>query len=79
MSNYGRVKSFAYNKINGQILKTHLVKGYKTVHLNLDKKSQTFYLHRLIAEVWILKPSNDYVFVAHLDGNIVTPNIRTAS
>jgi len=79
VSNYGRVKSFAYNKKNGQVLKTHLIKGFKTVHLNLDKKSQTFYLHKLVAEIWISKPSDDYVFVTHLDGNIINNHVSNLS
>jgi hypothetical protein len=79
VSNYGRVKSFAYNKKSGLILKTHLIKGYKTVHLNLDKKSQTCYLHRLVAEIWISKPSVDNVFVAHIDGNKINNHVSNLS
>jgi DNA-directed RNA polymerase specialized sigma subunit len=75
VSNYGRVKSFYYDKIDGKILKFHEVKGFKTVHLRLNKKSQTYYVHKIIAEVWIPKPSEDYSFVTHLDGNIKNNHI----
>jgi hypothetical protein len=75
VSNYGRVKSFAYNQKDGQILKTHIIKGFKTIHLNLDKKPQTSYLHKLVAEIWISKPSSDYTFVTHLDGNMINNHV----
>jgi hypothetical protein len=75
VSNYGRVKSFAYNQKDGQILKNHIIKGFKTVHLNLDKKPQTCYLHKLVAEIWISKPSDEYTFVAHLDGNMINNHV----
>lgn len=70
ISNYGRVKSFAYNKTNGKILKNYEMRGFKTVHLcQNENKRKTYYLHKLMAEIWVAKPSEDYSFVCFKDGN----------
>jgi len=39
---------------------------YATKVLNSNK---TAYLHKLVAEAFIKRPSNDHVFVTHIDGN----------
>ncbi|MCD4697800.1 MAG: NUMOD4 motif-containing HNH endonuclease [Bacteroidales bacterium] len=70
VSNYGRIKSFAYNKKDGQILKCSEIKGFKLVQLNTDKNRRKLYVHKLIAEIWISKPSDKHIFVTHLDGNL---------
>jgi hypothetical protein len=75
VSNYGRVKSFAYNKTDGQILSNHIIKGFKTVHLKIEKKARTYYVHKLVAEIWIEKQNNDCNIVSHLDGNIINNHI----
>ncbi len=70
VSNYGRVKSFSYNKKDGQIMKCFEIKGYKIVPLNINKAKLKFYVHKLVAEVWIPKPSDEHIFVTHLDGSL---------
>jgi hypothetical protein len=68
VSNYGRIKSFSYNKKDGQIMKCFEIKGYKIVPLNLNRVKRKFYVHKLVAEIWIPKPSDKHNCVTHLDG-----------
>jgi NUMOD4 motif len=70
VSNYGRIKSFSYNKKDGQIMKCYEIKGYKIVPVNLNKLRYKFYVHKLVAQIWIPKPSDEHIFVTHLDGNL---------
>ncbi len=70
ISNYGRVKSFAYDKKNGRILNPGNLKGgFKTVSLWLENNRKTYYVHHLVAKVWLSKPLDGQIFVIHLDGN----------
>jgi hypothetical protein len=69
VSNYGRVKSYAYNKTEGQIMKCSVVNSYKTVEFKMNGKSKRHYLHKLVAQIWIPKPSEDQSVVIHLDWN----------
>jgi hypothetical protein len=75
VSNYGRVKSFAFKKDEGQLLKNYAIKGFKTVHLQVKDKHKTYYLHKLIADIWIPRPSDEYNIVSHKDGNIKNNHI----
>ncbi|MEN8121576.1 MAG: NUMOD4 domain-containing protein [Bacteroidota bacterium] len=70
VSNYGRVKSFAYNKKEGKILKSFEIKGFKLVQLHIDKRQHKFYVHKLVAEVWIPKSTDKHTYVTHLDRNL---------
>lgn len=68
VSNYGRIKSFHYSK-EGKILKAGLVNSFPTVSLKINKKNKRFFIHKLVAELWIPKPSNNSEHVIHLDWN----------
>jgi len=68
VSNYGRIKSFAYNKKDGKILKFGESKGFFIVPLSTIKENRKFYVHKVVAEVWISKPSANHSYVTHLDG-----------
>lgn len=70
ISNYGRVKSFMYNKEEGQFLKLIEGKGFHLVHLTIDNVGRKYFIHKLIAEIWLVKPSENHTFVTHLDGNL---------
>jgi len=70
VSNYGRVKSFAYNKKDGQIMKFGETKGFKSVQLNFNNIHHRYYVHKLVAEVWIPCPSDKHEIVTHLDRNL---------
>jgi hypothetical protein len=70
VSNYGRIKSFSYNKTDGQIMKCHEIKGFKAVSLKINKAHRAYYVHKLVAEVWIPRPSDQHELVTHLDRNL---------
>jgi hypothetical protein len=69
VSNYGRVKSFALKKTDGQIMNCSIVNSYKTVEFKVHRKSKRYYLHKLVAEIWLSKPSEEHKIVIHLDWN----------
>jgi hypothetical protein len=75
VSNYGRIKSFAYNKKDGQLLKCDVIKGFKLVQLNMNKFKRKYYVHKLVADIWITKPTDKHIFVTHLDGNKMNNHI----
>lgn len=63
ISNYGRVKSFKYDKINGKVMKPYkTTKGYLQIDLSLDgrKRKNRIHLaiHRLVAKAFIPNPDN---------------------
>jgi hypothetical protein len=75
VSNYGRLKSFQYKK-DGVILKGGEINGFKLVEINFKgEKGRRLYLHKLLAEVWLPKPSKKQTFVTHLDGNLKNNHI----
>lgn len=69
VSNYGRIKSFAYNKTDGSILKCPEIKGFKNVQFKINKEVRRAYVHKLVAEIWIPRPSDKHTKVRHLDWN----------
>ncbi|NJM16827.1 MAG: hypothetical protein HC896_16955 [Bacteroidales bacterium] len=69
ISNYGRVKSFVYDKNEGQLMKFSEIKGFKQVHMTIDKVRSRFYVHKLVAQIWIPQPSDEHIYVTHLDSN----------
>jgi hypothetical protein len=70
ISNYGRIKSFAYNKTDGKILKCSVINGFKMVQITKINGPIRLYVHKLAAQVWIPRPSDKHTFVTHLDGNL---------
>jgi hypothetical protein len=67
VSNFGRLRSFQ-NKEKGEIIKGSVIQGYKSLNIRLPKgKSFNRYVHKLIAENFVEKPSIDHKFVIHLD------------
>jgi hypothetical protein len=69
VSNYGRIKSFCQDSLNGKILKPSIIGGFKVVSLKYKNKTKHFLIHKLVAEAFILKESADQTVVIHLDWN----------
>jgi len=67
VSNFGRLRSFQNNE-KGEIIKGSVIQGYKSLNIRLPKgKSFNRYVHKLIAETFVEKPSINHKFVIHLD------------
>jgi len=67
VSNFGRLRSFQ-NNVKGEIIKGSVIQGYKSLNIRLPKgKSFNRYVHKLIAENFVEKPSIYHKFVIHLD------------
>lgn len=67
VSNFGRLKSFQ-NNAKGEIIKGSVIQGYKSLNIRLHKgKSFNRYVHKLVAETFVKKPSIEHKFVIHLD------------
>ena len=77
VSNYGRVISFENEIKSGRILRCGKVQGYPTLKVNTktqdaaEKQGKTFFVHKLVAEFYILRPSEDHKYVLHKDFNKV--------
>lgn len=69
VSNYGRVKSYCYDKLNGKILKPGLTKGFHTVTFKTNDKKKTFLVHKLVAIVFIKKDNDEQTIAIHIDWN----------
>lgn len=69
ISNYGRIISYYYDE-KGVLLKLGSTHKYKT-HSLKDKFGNKIvkYVHRLVAEYFLEKPSGDQEWVIHLDNN----------
>jgi len=75
VSNYGRVKSFAYNKTEGKMMVGFIINRFRIIQLNINKHAQKYYVHKLVAEHWIPKPSDKHTIVTHLDGNMTNNHV----
>jgi hypothetical protein len=74
-SNLGRIKSFAIDKVDGIILQQGLVNKYLAISaqkkgdpsIPAKNRRQRFYVHKVIAETFLTRPSEEHVFVLHLN------------
>src|SRR6056297_717242 len=69
ISNYGRVKSYCYDKKYGKILNPGITKGFQTVTFKSNGKKKTFLVHKLVAEMFVNKNNKNQVIAIHLDWN----------
>ncbi len=86
VSNIGRVVSYTDSIIEGRLLGCSQNKGYKQFRVRqiIDEKPKqlVFYVHKLVAQLFISKISNDQTFVIHLDyqkDNNRVSNLRWAN
>lgn len=67
VSNFGRLKSLQ-NTDKGEVIKGSVIQGYRSLNIRLPKgKSFNRYVHKLVAENFVQKPSDEHKFVIHLD------------
>ncbi len=67
VSNFGRLKSLQSSE-KGEIIKGSVIQGYRSLNIRLPKgKSFNRYVHKLVAETFVIKPSPEHKFVIHLD------------
>lgn len=69
ISNYGRIVSYSGKIEEGNRIKGGILRGYPTLPLRPYGKSKTFYVHKLVAELFIPKKSDDKLYVIHKDYN----------
>ena len=73
VSNYGRIKSIK-NGYPGKIIKGNLSSNYIGVTLSKKGELQRFYVHRIVASVFIPNPNN-YEQINHKDENTKNNNV----
>jgi hypothetical protein len=67
VSNYGRLRSFQ-NDPEGEFIKGSVIQGYKSLNIRLPgNKTANRYVHKLVAEFFLSRPSAEHRFVIHLD------------
>lgn len=69
ISNYGRVKSYCYDTFNGRIVKPGSIKGFLNVSLRVEGKKKSYLVHKLTAEMFVPRSSEQETVVIHLDWN----------
>jgi hypothetical protein len=68
ISNFGRIKSYAYDKENGRLLKGGVVQGYPMVAFTkYNEKRISRYIHKLVAEAFLERSSSEQLYIIHLD------------
>jgi len=76
VSNYGRLKSYINNPKEGRIIKGSDVNGFKLVQITMEKGKKRSYIHKMVAEIWIPRPSDKHIYVSHIDGNLANNHIN---
>jgi hypothetical protein len=86
ISNYGRLISYTDDKRQGRVLNGCRVEGYKIfryrIRIDGVVHRRAILFHRMVAENFLVKPSEENIFVIHLDFdklNNVAENLRFAT
>lgn len=69
ISNHGRVASYRDKIREGKILRGGQLGGYPTLNIRPGGHSQTYYVHKLVADAFLPKPKKTDRYVIHLDYN----------
>lgn len=67
ISNYGRIKSYCLNKKDGKIIKPNLIRGFFAISFKSKGEKKTYFVHKLTAEMFVPKTSENQDVVIHLD------------
>lgn len=76
ISNYGRIRSFCYDKSEGRIVKPGNIKGFYNVSLRVNEKKKSFLVHKLTAEYFIPRDNEEQTVVIHVDWNKQNNHIK---
>ena len=78
-SNYGRLRSFQSapkeeqglqrSAGGGKIIKGSVIQGYRSLNIRSEGKTLNRYVHKLVAEYYVVRERPDQIFVIHLDHN----------
>jgi len=68
ISNYGRLKSYALKK-SGVISRNKQTGGYLSATLSVFKKKKNVFIHKLVAEYFVIKDNDSQNMVIHLDND----------
>ena len=69
VSNYGRIKSYVYNKDEGKIVRPGNIRGFLSVSFRTNGKTKSHLVHKITAELFIKKDNDEQDTVIHLDWN----------
>jgi len=69
VSNYGRVKSFMLNKTEGHVMRPCKMGNFLALKISSNKVMVNWYIHVLVATVFIPKESDELTHVIHVDLN----------
>ncbi len=67
ISSHGRIASFTGKIAEGKVLSGTAIGGYPTLNVKPFGKNKTFYVHKLVAELFLSKSSPKQKFVIHRD------------
>jgi hypothetical protein len=68
VSNYGRLRSYQGEEKEGKIIKGSVIQGYRSLNIRLSGgKTINRYVHKLVADLFVNKSSEDCKYVIHLD------------
>lgn len=69
ISNFGRIKSYAYKKYpQGKLINGSLVNGYRALSVRLNNgETVSKYVHKLVAEFFVKKTNKTQTYVIHKD------------
>jgi hypothetical protein len=69
VSNYGRVKSFVYDKTEGRMVRPGNIRGFLSVSFRTNGKTKSHLVHKITAELFVPKDHDGQDTVIHLDWN----------
>jgi hypothetical protein len=69
VSNTGKLASYLDTPRNAQVLKTKRIEDFHCISLRMYGVKKSLFVHRLVAEAFLRRPSNKHEYVIHLDHN----------
>ncbi len=68
ISDYGRLKSFQTDPVQGTIINGSVIQGYRSLNIRVPGgRTINRYVHKLVAEYFLIHTSSDQKYVIHLD------------